>query len=107
MKYVFDIDGTICAKKPEDDYEASTPIEGRIEKINKLYDEGNHITYFTARGMGRHNNNQFFAIQQFYTVTQSQLEKWGAKYHNLVLGKPSGDIYVDDKGMKDEHFFRN
>mgnify|MGYP001498058309 CR=1 FL=1 len=57
MKYVFDIDGTICCKKQEDDYESSTPFEGRIKVINKLYDEGNSITYFTARGMGRYSDS--------------------------------------------------
>jgi hypothetical protein len=25
----------------------------------------------------------------------------------LILGKPSGDIYVDDKGINDENFFAN
>ena len=107
MKYVFDIDGTICCKNQEDDYEDSTPFQSRIEIINTLYDEGNHITYFTARGMGRYDNNQLGAIQRFYSVTERQLHSWGAKYHNLVLGKPSADIYVDDKGIKDEDFFTN
>lgn len=107
MRYVFDIDGTICTKKDEDDYKDSRPMQARIAFVNKLYESGNHITYFTARGMGRHNNNQLLAIQEFYTVTQTQLESWGAKYHNLVLGKPSADLYVDDKGISDEHFFKN
>ena len=39
--------------------------------------------------------------------TKQQLEKWGVKYHKLFLGKPSGDIYIDDKGIKDEDFFGN
>ena len=40
-------------------------------------------------------------------MTTDQLNKWGVKYHALFLGKPAGDIYVDDKGIKDEDFFRN
>ena len=107
MKYVFDIDGTICDKNKNDDYDKSYPFLERIRKINKLYDEGNEIVFFTARGMGRHNNNTRLAIQQFYSLTENQLEKWGVKYHELILGKPSGDIYVDDKGIKDGHFFAN
>ena len=107
MKYVFDIDGTICVKESNQDYGDSTPIVSRISQINKLYDNGNHITYFTARGMGRHEDNQLLAVQQFYSMTESQLRSWGAKYHNLILGKPSGDLYIDDKGVKDEHFFRD
>ena len=107
MKYVFDIDGTICDKKDLDDYDKSYPFLERIRKINRLYDEGNRIVFFTARGMGRHNDNATLAIQQFYSLTKKQLEKWGVKYHQLILGKPSGDIYVDDKGVKDGEFFAN
>ena len=105
MKYVFDIDGTICDKNKNDDYDTSYPFLERIRKINKLYDEGNEIVFFTTRGMGRYNNNARLAIQQFYSLTENQLEKWGVKYHELILGKPSGDIYIDDKGIKDGHFF--
>ena len=76
MKYVFDIDGTICDKNENDDYD-------------------------------RHNNNAQLAIQEFYALTEAQLGEWGVKYHQLILGKPSGDLYIDDKGVKDGEFFIN
>jgi len=107
IRYVFDLDGTICDKGEFDDYDKSYPLLERIRKINKLYDEGNHITFHTARGMGRYQNNANLAIQKFYSITKDQLEEWGVKYHELILGKPSGDIYVDDKGMRDGKFFAN
>jgi|TARA_R100000234_G_scaffold309_3_gene249 histidinol phosphatase-like enzyme len=110
VTYVFDIDGTICSKRCElkgDDYADSQPYEERIEKINSLYDQGHEIIYMTARGMGRHKNNPQAAIEDFYTFTQKQLNNWGCKYHRLFLGKPSADMYVDDKGIKDEDFFTN
>ena len=107
MRYVFDLDGTICDKAKNDDYDKSYPFLERIRKINKLYDEGNEIVFFTARGMGRHNNNASLAIQEFYALTENQLNSWKVKYHQLILGKPSGDIYVDDKGIKDGDFFAN
>ena len=80
-------------------------LTGEIDEINKLYDEGNKIVFHTARGMGRSNNSQIFAERKFYRLTLSQLEKWGVKHHGLYMGKPSGDIYIDDKGEKDEDFF--
>jgi len=40
MTYVFDIDGTICTKAADFDYEASEPIVSRIRVINRLYDQG-------------------------------------------------------------------
>ena len=107
MRYVFDLDGTICDKDKNDDYDNSYPFLERIRKINKLYDEGNYIVFHTARGMGRYNNNANLAIQEFYSLTKKQLEEWGVKYHELILGKPSGDIYIDDKGIKDGEFFAN
>ena len=104
MKYIVDIDGTICTQV-NGDYENALPIKDRIDKINKLYDEGHTIVYLTARGMGRHNDNADLAEQDFYSFTADQLEKWGCKYTKLMLGKPSGDYYIDDKGMSDENFF--
>jgi hypothetical protein len=107
MTYVFDIDNTICRKEKDTDYTSSTPLYDRIDKINYLYDSGNTIIFHTARGMGRHNNDIDAATKQFYNMTKAQLSQWGVKYHTLFMGKPSGDIYVDDKGMRDEDFFRN
>jgi site-specific DNA-adenine methylase len=28
-------------------------------------------------------------------------------YHELFLGKPSGDYYIDDKGINSDEFFKN
>jgi CMP-N,N'-diacetyllegionaminic acid synthase len=105
MTYVFDIDGTICTKAVEFDYESSKPLKGRISLVNKLYDSGNTIIFQTARGMGRFENDAQKAIETFYEMTANQLEEWGVKYHQLFLGKPAGDTYIDDKGVRDIDFF--
>ena len=104
MTYVFDIDGTICTIT-DGDYVSAEPLQDRIEKVNALYDEGHTILFQTARGMGRTHNNAQHAWELFYVLTYEQLKNWGVKFHSLFLGKPAGDIYVDDKGIKDEHFF--
>jgi phosphatidate phosphatase PAH1 len=106
--YVIDIDGTICDKdvcRKDGDYETSIPKLDRIEKINLLFDKGNKIKYFTARGMGRHQDDAKLAHLEFYNLTRQQLDLWGCKYHELILGKPSGDIYIDDKGVNADDFF--
>lgn len=105
--YVVDIDGTICTNGDCSSckYEGSTPIPERIEKINSLYDEGHIIKYFTARGMGRYNDNIEKTKDKFYNLTKMQLDIWGCKYHQLILGKPSADIYIDDKSITDHDFF--
>tara|TARA_R100000005_G_C4943637_1_gene167082 strand:- start:397 stop:732 length:336 start_codon:yes stop_codon:yes gene_type:complete len=105
MTYVFDIDGTICTKVTDGDYSKAKPYLNRIKTVNRLYDEGKTIIFQTARGMGRTGNDQKKAIELFYDLTVKQLESWGVKYHELFLGKPAGDAYVDDKGMHDNFFF--
>lgn len=105
-KYVIDIDGTICTST-DGAYENAIPIRHRIDRINKLYDEGNYIVYLTARGMGRYNNNADLAKERFYDLTELQLRLWGCKYHKLFLGKPSGDYYIDDKGININEFFED
>ena len=49
MVIYVDVDGTICWNS-DSDYENSTPRWKQIHKINKLYDKGNTIIYWTARG---------------------------------------------------------
>jgi len=105
--YVFDIDGTICFPSEQGEYENSLPLKDRIEKINILFEEGNIILFHTARGMRRNNNNSDLATLQFLEITKKQLSEWNVKYHRLIMGKPSADFYVDDKGVKDEDFFRD
>ena len=45
-----DIDETICESPDAPDYTSSKPIVQNIDKANQLYDQGNTIIYWTARG---------------------------------------------------------
>ncbi len=104
LTYVFDIDGTICSLS-DGRYEEAQPFQDRIEKVNELYDAGHTVHFYTARAMGRSNNSQVYAERLLLKFTKQQLDSWGVKYHRLFMGKPAGDIYIDDKGEKDEDFF--
>ena len=35
-----------------------------------------------------------------YKLTKKQLKKWNLKYHKLIMGKPSYDVFVDDKNFE-------
>jgi len=110
LTYCVDIDGTICDNvicTEYNNYETSTPKLSRIAEINKLYDQGHIIKYFTARGMGRHKDSRVLAQRDFYDITYNQLVSWGCKFHNLILGKPSADFYIDDKSINDKEFFKD
>ena len=77
------------------DYPHAIPIQENIDKINKLYDEGHHIKYWTARG--------YVTGLDWYEVTENQLKKWGCKYHELSVGeKPAYDLLICDKTMRIE-----
>ena len=107
MIYVVDIDGTICTPgKGEGRYTEAVSIPDRIAKINKLYDQGHYIVYLTARGMGRFGNSRMLSHKTFYNFTYDQLRSWGCKFHELHLGKPAGDYYIDDKGVHSDDFFK-
>ena len=76
-----------------------------------MYDEGNYIIYFTARAMGRfseeeHQIAQAKASAVLFELTTKQLNEWGAKYHELIMGKPHADYFIDDKGVNSDDFFR-
>ena len=93
--YCFDIDNTIC-RTDELDYINSKPIRERIERINALYDLGHIINLYTARG----SNSGI----DYEKLTLKQISEWGLKFHNLYLGKPAADIYIDDKAINSELF---
>jgi hypothetical protein len=95
MKVIYiDIDETICNTPENRDYFEATPIKDNIEKINKLYEKGNTIVYWTARG-SRTNIN-------WYNLTKKQLDDWGAKHHELRVDKPYYDLFIDDKNIRIE-----
>ena len=96
MRYGFDIDGTICTL--EKDYSNARPFFKRIAKINQLFDEGNHIILFTARGT--------LTKKDWREITRMQLVFWQVKYHQLIFGKPAVDVMVDDIAINDKDFFK-
>ena len=95
MNIFVDIDETICNTRRDRDYSKSTPIDEHIQKINKLYDEGHHIVYWTARGSG--------SGIDWKDLTEKQLSAWGVKHHELRLGKPSYDLLICDKSDRIEN----
>lgn len=101
MIYMVDIDNTICNTpviNGTSDYEAAIPISDRINKINQLYDDGNKIIYWSGRGSASGKDRTL--------LTKTQLSEWGCKYHELRLYKPVYDIFIDDKAVNSEEYFK-
>tara|TARA_R100000008_G_C3434737_1_gene91421 strand:- start:49 stop:378 length:330 start_codon:yes stop_codon:yes gene_type:complete len=101
MVIYVDIDETICYYNEISgvrDYSKALPIKKNIQKINQLYDQGNTIVYWTARGTT--------TGKDWSRVTNDQLEKWNVKFHECRLGKPAYDLFICDKAINSYEFFR-
>lgn len=95
--YLIDIDGTICDDVPNEEPERMLTCEeipGAQEFINKWYDEGHIITFFTSR------------LEEHRTNTETWLKAHGFKYHGIIFGKPRGGNYhwIDDRTVKATRF---
>ena len=103
MILYIDIDGTICTEKKvmgksAKDYMGAKPYMDRIAVINKLYDEGHEIHYWTARGTS--------SGIDWTDLTTEQITNWGCKFHELHVGnKPHFDAYVCDKSWNSDAWF--
>ena len=95
----FDIDNVVCKTNAENDYSKSKPIKKNIKVINETYKKGFNIILYTARYMGRCNGNLAKVEKKIKPLTVKQLKKWGVQYHELILFKPSYDIFIDDKSL--------
>ena len=100
-----DVDETICFYPNERQYDLAEPSKENIAKINKLYDEGWYVVYWTARG----GSQKSIALGRcYYEFTWHQLESWGCKFHDLSTGskgkyiKPACDMVIDDKAKRIE-----
>jgi len=82
--YLIDIDGTITEDVPNEEperMETCLPFVDALETLNKWYDQGHIVTFFTSR------------TEQHRTVTENWLNKHGFKYHGILFGKPRGGNY--------------
>jgi len=82
--YMIDIDGTITEDVPNEEPERMVtcePFPDALETLNKWYDEGHIITFFTSR------------TEEHREVTTEWLNRHGFKYHGILMGKPRGGNY--------------
>jgi len=86
---IVDIDGTILNQKGPGTYHEAKPLPGALEAISLLYEKYN-IIFYTAR------NNKWKEL------TLKQLKEFGFKYDKLVMDKPAGEYYIDDRALRFE-----
>ena len=82
--YMIDIDGTVGEDIPNEEPERMATAEAypdAVKTINKWYDQGHIITFFTSR------------VEDHREVTTKWLNEKGFKFHGLLMGKPRGGNY--------------
>ena len=95
--FLIDIDGTICDDVPNEEPErmvTCAPYPDALEIINKWYDEGHIITFFSSR------------TEEHRAITETWLNQHGFKYHGILLCKPRGGNYhwIDNHLVKATRF---
>lgn len=82
--YLIDIDGTITEDVPNEQperMETCEPFPDALETVNKWFEEGHYICFFTSR------------TEEHREVTTNWLNKHGFKYHSILMNKPRGGNY--------------
>lgn len=82
--FLVDIDGTVCDDVPNEEPERMgtvLPYPDALAMVNKWYEEGHIITFFTSR------------TEDTREITTKWLDKHGFKYHALLMDKPRGGNY--------------
>jgi|TARA_B100000963_G_scaffold53037_1_gene41189 uncharacterized HAD superfamily protein len=95
--YLIDIDGTITDDVPNEEPErmlTCKPYPDALEVLNKWYEEGHIITFFTSR------------TEEHREYTERWLEMHNFKYHALLMNKPRGGNYhwIDNHLVKATRF---
>ena len=95
--FLIDIDGTVCDDIPNEEPErmgTCLPYPDALKIVNKWYDEGHIITFFTSR------------TEEHRGVTEMWLNKHNFKYHGLLMEKPRGGNYhwIDNHIVKATRF---
>jgi len=91
--WLIDIDGTVCEDIPNEEasrFSTAEPLPGALEKVKKLYEQGDRITFFTSR------------TTEHAEATEHWLDKHGFPYESVCYNKPrinDNEVYhwVDNK----------
>ena len=95
--FLIDIDGTICDDIPNEEPERMStclPYPDALKMVNKWYNEGHIITFFTSR------------TDEHREITEAWLNKHQFKYHGMLMNKPRGGNYhwIDNHIVKATRF---
>lgn len=87
MQIIIDLDGTLCQEMRTFSRALAEPKQEAVDRVNRLYEEGHTIIIYSAR------------TWMEWEMTTAWLKDHGVKYHQLMMGKPVGDVWIDDRSL--------
>lgn len=90
MRLIIDLDGTICSEEKQFSRALAKPLPGSALFIQKLKQQGHTIIIYSARTWAE------------YEMTVEWLHSNLIPFDQLILGKPIGDYWIDDRAIKFE-----
>ncbi len=87
---MIDLDGVIATEERTFDRPCAKPLDGARAALQGLHNAGHTIVIYTARGWAE------------YRYTKEWLDNHGIAYDALHMGKPIGDIWIDDRAIGHE-----
>jgi uncharacterized HAD superfamily protein len=96
LTIAIDIDGTIAdcsdvdfdrADVDRSELMKAKPINGALEAVRRLHDEGHTIVFYTSR----HADSE--------EVTRKWLEEHGFPFHHIEMEKLVAHVYIDDRAI--------
>tara|TARA_S200000501_G_scaffold369066_1_gene407889 strand:+ start:878 stop:1180 length:303 start_codon:yes stop_codon:yes gene_type:complete len=87
MQLIIDLDGTLCTEEKTFSRSMAKPIKGAKRVIDNLKENGHTVIIYSARTWNE------------YEMTVDWLNKHGIQYDQLILGKPVGDYWIDDRAL--------
>tara|TARA_B100000401_G_C52522806_1_gene585207 strand:+ start:278 stop:580 length:303 start_codon:yes stop_codon:yes gene_type:complete len=88
MKLIIDLDGTICSEEKQFSRALAKIKDGAKESLEKLRDKGYKIIIYSARTWAE------------YEMTENWLKENKVPYDQIILGKPQGDYWIDDRAIR-------
>ncbi len=108
LTFVFDVDGTICPIKKENErYEDIVPYAEMVDKIREYKAGGAKIVLLTSRNMNTYGGNIGLINAHTAKTLLEWLDKWGIPYDEIIYGKPwpgHHGFYVDDRTVRPSEF---
>jgi hypothetical protein len=103
LRVVFDLDGVLAGPPVvPGDYSTCPPYPHAVAEVRAAVQAGCRVVIATARYMRRAGGNLLEATARGRDEAALWLSRHRIPYHELHFGKPSGALYVDDRGVRVE-----